>query len=554
MRNLFILLSVFNSFASFSQNTGHLDVTWIDPNPIKYNDGIIITSNELLKLEFIIKTAQNETTIKNNLRILVNGVDLREGKKTLGVTEIKKKEQECLISQQIYLPEDKNIIEIELAMPGQAKLISKKLEVNYLTEEKAHLYVVSVGVSSNLKFTKIDAESIFNIFNGQFASVFQTVRGELLVCPENTTKAKIATTIEKIKYQQLRRNDVLILFLSGHGTNSLDDSDDFYLATSDANTSISKYSLLSYQKDVIENLKDLDCKRIILIDACQSGAARSNGQKTGAIDFERIQRIISQTPPSIITLASSSSNESSWEDNEWGHGAFTKAILDGLSKGADKNNDAIIWVKEMVDYVVKKVPELTANKPLPQHPQLINEIKNDFPIFNFTRQNKTYKPLTMDCLGKAGEKSATSTSVIALIDNKSTDWNLTDKIKEKIKFLVPEYEIDKLPNENLVKSGIIGGLKAGNTKLAEKLPKDVGNKLLVVSRKTTFSSKSIVGQVIWNARTYLHFTEIDTKSGKILNSYEADEAPTVKSDPNKQKAEQMSINLTLNQLSDRYFK
>ncbi len=88
---------------------------------------------------------------------------------------------------------------------------------------------MSVGVSSDLNYTQKDAESIYNIFNGQFASLFQTVRGELLVCPENTTKAKIATTIEKIKFQGLRRNDVLILFFSGYGINSLNDSDDFYL-------------------------------------------------------------------------------------------------------------------------------------------------------------------------------------------------------------------------------------------------------------------------------------------------------------------------------------
>ncbi|UTA66957.1 caspase family protein [Emticicia sp. 21SJ11W-3] len=198
-----------------------------------------------------------------------------------------------------------------MAIPGQVRKISEKLEVNLLSEEKPPLYIVSVGVSSDLNFTQKDAESIYNIFNGQFASLFQTVRGELLVCPENTTKAKIATTIEKIKFQGLRRNDVLILFFSGHGINSLNDSDDFYLETSDANASISRYSLISYQNDVIDNIKDLDCKRIILIDACQSGAARQNGQKTGAIDYGRIQRIISQTPPSIITLTSSPSNESS---------------------------------------------------------------------------------------------------------------------------------------------------------------------------------------------------------------------------------------------------
>ncbi len=553
MRTPFFFLLLYNVSFAFSQGNNQLAVTWLNPNPIKFHNGIVTTNQEFVKLEFIIKTAYDENEVRNHLKIWINGVDLKQGEKTLGVTEIRKKESDCLVSQEVQLVPDKNIIQIELGIPGKPRQISEKLPIIWLSEEKPKLYLLSVGVSSNLSYTKKDAESIYNLLAGQYESLFQTVRGELLVCPENTTKAKIATTIEKIKYQGLRQNDVLILFFSGHGMNSLNDADDFYLETSDAQGSVSSYSLISYQNDIIRHLKDLDCKRIILIDACQSGAASRAGQKTSNVDFSRIQRIISQTPPSIVTLTSSSGNESSWEDKEWEHGAFTKALLDGLRKNADENNDGIVWLKEIAHYVIKKVPQLTAGKAMPQHPQLIYPISNDFPLFNYSRPNKEYKPRVIDCPVNAVSNKQSALSIIAISDAYTADWDLTEKVKEKIAFLAPQSSIGKFADDSGVKSGVINGLKGGNARLAEKLPKDLGARLFIVSRKTTFNKKPIVGQVIWEARTYLHFTEIDTRTGKIVNSFESDDTPTVKSDPVKQKAEQMSIKLTLDQLPARYF-
>lgn len=462
------------------------------------------------------------------------------------------------MSQTVQLNEGENVIELVLEISNQTKQISKKLIVNYQSFEKPNLYLVCVGVSSNLKFAKKDAESMFNIFKGQLSTIFESVRGELLVCEANTTKVKIATTIENIKYQGLRPQDVVILFFSGHGLNSLNESSDFYLETSDAYiANVSKYSLLSYQKDIIDNIKDLQCKRIILIDACHSGAAKQEGNKSANTDYQKIQKVISQTPPSIITLASSSENEVSYEDEIWQHGAFTKAIIEGLGSKADSKKDNIIWVTEIVDYVIKNVPKITSSKPVPQHPQLITEISNDFPIFDFTQQNKSYKLLELDCkpITIASEAESNAISFVAITDDKKNiDWNLAEKIATQIKAILPQTTIKKLTDEIVVKNGVIAGLKDGNVKLAEKLPQNLSEHLYIVTKKTILAAKPIVGQIIWEARTYIHFTKIDIKTGKILDSFEADESPSPKSDPNKQQAEELAIKLTLSQLSADKFR
>ncbi|MEJ0032444.1 MAG: hypothetical protein WDO15_19765 [Bacteroidota bacterium] len=45
----------------------------------------------------------------------------------------------------------------------------------------------------------------------------------------------------------------------------------------------------------------------------------------------------------VVIMAASTGKESSLESPEWGHGAFTLALLEGLGEGkADVNGDEII--------------------------------------------------------------------------------------------------------------------------------------------------------------------------------------------------------------------
>ncbi len=60
----------------------------------------------------------------------------------------------------------------------------------------------------------------------------------------------------------------------------------------------------------------------------------------------------------------------SLERPEWGHGAFTKALLEGFGtqKGklmADYDQDRLVTVKEIDLYVTKRVKQLTGGKQKP---------------------------------------------------------------------------------------------------------------------------------------------------------------------------------------------
>ena len=56
----------------------------------------------------------------------------------------------------------------------------------------------------------------------------------------------------------------------------------------------------------------------------------------------------------------------SYERDEWGHGAFTKALLEGISDAkADFNNDGMVTIKEIDLYMTQRVKTLTDGRQKP---------------------------------------------------------------------------------------------------------------------------------------------------------------------------------------------
>ena len=67
-----------------------------------------------------------------------------------------------------------------------------------------------------------------------------------------------------------------------------------------------------------------------------------------------------------VILAASTGKELSMEHPDWKHGAFTRALLDGMEAGeADQTPDSVIYLRELDYYISERVKELTEGN---QHP------------------------------------------------------------------------------------------------------------------------------------------------------------------------------------------
>ena len=78
----------------------------------------------------------------------------------------------------------------------------------------------------------------------------------------------------------------------------------------------------------------------------------------------------------VVVMTASTGKENSQEHPKWGHGAFTKALIEGLEGNADFNRDKSVDVKEIDLYITNRVKELTRGG---QHPT--TEIPRTMPNF-----------------------------------------------------------------------------------------------------------------------------------------------------------------------------
>jgi uncharacterized caspase-like protein len=80
----------------------------------------------------------------------------------------------------------------------------------------------------------------------------------------------------------------------------------------------------------------------------------------------------------VVAFASSTGREVSLERAEWGNGAFTKALVEGLGGKADLLHNGSITLSELDAYVVNRVKELTEGQ---QHAVMSRPTTvSDYPI------------------------------------------------------------------------------------------------------------------------------------------------------------------------------
>ena len=272
------------------------------------------------------------------------------------------------------LEEGENVIEVK-AFNGHSetvKAITVSLPASLVPHDdviKPNLWILSIGINAYqdrqiraLSYAEADAQAIVQAFTQQRGKLFRDVRS-LIISDSSTMKPTYDTILDNLGYlRQAGQNDVVLLFLAGHGIN--DDRGEFYFLPSDAaiqsDGSIKRSRAIS--NDEIKKVLDLPAKKIVFLDACHSEGVSK--KKTRGVDNNRFIKELQAMDAVILT--SSAGNELSQEGDAWKHGAFTYALLEGLSGKADLiTKDGIVSMKELDGYVSERVPHLTNGA---QHP------------------------------------------------------------------------------------------------------------------------------------------------------------------------------------------
>jgi uncharacterized caspase-like protein len=173
--------------------------------------------------------------------------------------------------------------------------------------------------------------------------------------------------------------DIGVVFLAGHGLQDSRNAYYFLAQNSDRNR------LLSTAVEGVtlrEQLRSLAGNALVFLGTCYAGQAMGPGTR-GISDINALVNELSSTENGITTYASSTGREVSQEDDGWGNGAFTKALVEGLGgpgrRGkADLTGKGVITTARLDAWVSERVKELTRGS---QHPVMIRPpTVPDFPM------------------------------------------------------------------------------------------------------------------------------------------------------------------------------
>ena len=238
------------------------------------------------------------------------------------------------------------------------------------------LYVVSIGVSEfqnpeyNLNFAEADAESIADLFDQQKGKMYESVRSIKLI-NEKATRGKILSTFAQLeKYTTM--DDMVVIFMASHGMNI---NNQFYFLPHDGDANSPRATCIDW-RDFSDVVGNIPAKVLLFIDTCHSGQLGTSIPHKAQDNTEAV-REMSSKEFGVIVMAAATGYEYSLEHPDWGHGAFTLSLIEGLGEGkADLKPDGVIYLRELDFYLADRVQQLTGGRqhPTTQKPSSISRL------------------------------------------------------------------------------------------------------------------------------------------------------------------------------------
>ncbi len=270
------------------------------------------------------------------------------------------------------------------------------LTFEYLPD-RPNLHVMVVGPENvGLKYNTQDALDFAGLMEAQRGrNYFNKVFIDTLVTAEETSTINLKIAFLQLlkRYRsisdarQIAPNDVLVVFISSHGLLVGNGGlRRFKIMASDYNPEFPEVTTVDYEDIILKTLQQIDCKKLIFIDACHSGAGLKN-----EVGLSNVLLELNQSQPGLLTFSSSGKDESSYENKRWENGAFTRAIEEAFSGEGYRDERGMnipVRVTEINGYRLLSMADLYEYLSL-RVPYLVNELGEDL---RQTPEKKTDQP------------------------------------------------------------------------------------------------------------------------------------------------------------------
>jgi tetratricopeptide (TPR) repeat protein len=220
----------------------------------------------------------------------------------------------------------------------------------------------------------------------------------LLLTDEDATREKILGSVDNFLRPNLQPGDKVVFFLAGHGVakGAGLTAKSYFLPTDTRGLTTAAFDSSAVPLRVLaDNLGMLPASQfVIFVDACREDPTPGRGSMENNLS-DVMSRGITVIPKDenaeSATFFACSNGQRAFEDEKFGHGVFTNAILEGLKQGAvaQKPDGAVNmgrlssyvkanvgqWAKEKSatgDFEVVQTPELVAAGSLKNNMVLLN--------------------------------------------------------------------------------------------------------------------------------------------------------------------------------------
>lgn len=232
------------------------------------------------------------------------------------------------------------------------------------------IWAVIIGVATYnhmpvLRYTDDDAYRVYAFLKSPAGGALDDEQIRILI-DEEATKKNIMKTMTDI-FGKAGKNDLILLYFSGHGL---------------------KGSFLPYDFDGYNNkllheeinivLDRSEAKyKLAIADACHSGSLLAMRSTKVPSMLTNFYENLAKSKPGTALIMSSKSDETSLESSGLRQGVFSHFLIRGLKGEADKNDNKIVSIDELYQFVFEKVRGYTGNQ---QSPVIQGDYDKDMPV------------------------------------------------------------------------------------------------------------------------------------------------------------------------------
>ncbi|RKZ56601.1 MAG: hypothetical protein DRR08_21270 [Candidatus Parabeggiatoa sp. nov. 2] len=242
----------------------------------------------------------------------------------------------------------------EVAERGRSSGKKRRYSTRRSTALTKTLYVLAIGVSQyddpsvqDLNYPAKDAKDFVKLLKKQRGKgLYDGIKTRLY---SNATFKDILKGLEWIK-KQTQRQDTAMIFLAGHGFN--DEGGEYYFFPKDGQVKHIFSTALPYFQ-LKHSMATINGKVLFFVDTCYSGNLTAGNLRLP--DMTGLTNKLASAKSGVVVYAASAGNQSSVEYRGWQNGAFTEALLEGLSGKAGYGEISFL---KLGTYLAERVPEL----------------------------------------------------------------------------------------------------------------------------------------------------------------------------------------------------